>query len=190
MAAASDSAWDKIDWGSFADYLGGALTATALILTFLLLRQQAKALDEQRAALAEERAERHRDFFRSYALLLRPVLQQARSAFGDITSSGVVGRAFKDPLAGPLITNLSDIRPAAAADPDLAEHVGAVLWALKEIWARSAVTTGTDAYGNPRIDPEAAEVILDAARAGTNSAIRALERLSRLEAPSVPGGAK
>ena len=99
-----------------------------------------------------------------------------------ITSSGNVDRSFKDPLAGPLLTSLSDIRPAAAADAELDEHVGAVVWALKEVWARSATPSGRDVYGNEVVDAEAAEVISDAARAGTNSAIRALDRLSRLEA--------
>jgi hypothetical protein len=172
-----------IDWGSADGWVGGLLTAIALILTYLLLRQQAKALDEQRAALADERAERRRDFFRAYGISLRPVLQQARSAFGDITASGVVDRSFKDPLAGPLLTALGDILPAAAVDPDLADHVGGVHWALKEIWAHSVAPVGRDAYGNAIVDGEAAGVILDAARAGANSAKRALERLSKLESP-------
>ena len=177
---------DDIAWGSFADYLSGLLTAAALILTYLLLRQQARALDEQRAALAEERAERRRDFFRAYALQLRPVLQQARDAFGDLTATGVIDRAFKDPKVGLILNALGDIRPAAAADVDLDEHVGAVLGALKEIWARATSQTGHDAYGNRVVDSEAVDVILDAARDGMESAVRALERLSKLEAPLSP----
>lgn len=187
-AQRSTPLWEKIRWGTAADWVGGLLTAFALLLTYGLLRQQAAALREQRAALADDRIERERVFFRTCAVTMRPVLREAREVCATITATLSIGRAWRDPLTNPLLRDLAAVRPTAAVDADLSRHVGDLWDRLAELW-HFAGGSERDEYGNEILsDAERAEMAEVAAR-GLGSATAALQRLAALETPGgqLPG---